>query len=716
MPDVAEQLDTEREPLSSELQDAIKDMVEKMMARERYSRIWEIRDSQKQRFFERGIQHLIWDGRNNTYQISGTTGASSWDDSNASNQPNYFDEFNIFLGYEKSFMAVFSQNQASTRPEPDNPKEALDIAAAREAEKFKRLIEKTNDHKEMQRNIARLIWTDRRVVSWTRYEINGTRFGWDGDQEKGGMVNEVFGTLETKVPISSRGIFEWPYCQIATEKDITILKEKFPEVAEKITGSLGGSSDELIARNARIAVNEGIFLQSQSGDTVEYLVTESHNWFRPSFYKTQSKAVEEQLLQQFPKGIHATFAGDVFVEAEDANMEDSLAVMHALPGDGQSRVSIGSVMVPVQENFNDLMNQCIEIYDYCIPQKWIDEAGIDIDAIQEQVSQPGEYRPYEKQAGTAMADHFFEETAVTVPQDMAAFMQELSGGLSQFLTAQQPALFGGEMGEAGKTAKGYQMAAQQALGVMGLIWTPYTVFYSTIMQQSIKTAAIARLAEGSITALVPRQGASGKNETVDIDLQDLADGNFKFSPEVDAQFPESWSQQRQVYFQLLQGAATNPELAKDLQHPDNQAVARDLIGIEGFTISSAESRDKQLAEIDEMIKGPGPMPNPAAPQAAQGMLAAARTGEQPPAPVAPEVSSIPIDPEYDDHAVEFAEVQRFLNSPEGQKLKSEQPPQFQDIRLHGLEHKAAGQAQMIQQAMQAQAMQPQPPQGAPPNA
>lgn len=716
MPDVAEQLDTEREPLSSELQDAIKDMVEKMMARERYSRIWEIRDSQKQRFFERGIQHLIWDGRNNTYQISGTTGASSWDDSNASNQPNYFDEFNIFLGYEKSFMAVFSQNQASTRPEPDNPKEALDIAAAREAEKFKRLIEKTNDHKEMQRNIARLIWTDRRVVSWTRYEINGTRFGWDGDQEKGGMVNEVFGTLETKVPISSRGIFEWPYCQIATEKDITILKEKFPEVAEKITGSLGGSSDELIARNARIAVNEGIFLQSQSGDTVEYLVTESHNWFRPSFYKTQSKAVEEQLLQQFPKGIHATFAGDVFVEAEDAKMEDSLAVMHALPGDGQSRVSIGSVMVPVQENFNDLMNQCIEIYDYCIPQKWIDEAGIDIDAIQEQVSQPGEYRPYEKQAGTAMADHFFEETAVTVPQDMAAFMQELSGGLSQFLTAQQPALFGGEMGEAGKTAKGYQMAAQQALGVMGLIWTPYTVFYSTIMGQSIKTAAIARLAEGSITALVPRQGASGKNETVDIDLQDLANGNFKFSPEVDAQFPESWSQQRQVYFQLLQGAATNPELAKDLQHPDNQAVARDLIGIEGFTISSAESRDKQLAEIDEMIKGPGPMPNPAAPQAAQGMLAAAQTGEQPPAPVAPEVSSIPIDPDFDDHAVEFAEVQRFLNSPEGQKLKSERPPQFQDIRLHGLEHKAAGQAQMMQQAMQAQAMNPKPPQGAPPNA
>lgn len=715
MPDVATQLDTEREPLSPELQDAIKDMVTKMMARERWARINEIRDSQKQRFFGRGIQHIIWDGRSNTYQISGTTGASSWDYSNAANQPNYFDEFNIFLGYQKSFMAVFSQNQASTRPEPDNPKEALDIAAAREAEKFKRLIEKTNDHKEMQRNIARYLWTDRRVVSWSRYEIDGTRFGWDGDEEKGGLVTEVYGTLETKVPINSRGIFEWPYCQIAIEKDITILKEKFPDVADKITGSLGGSSDELIARNARIAVNEGIFLQSQSGDTVEYLVTESHNWFRPSFYKTQTKDVEKQLLEQFPHGLHATFAGDVFVEAEEAKMEDALGVMHALPGDGQSRVSIGSVMVPVQENFNDLMNQCIEIYDYCIPQKWIDEAGIDIDAIQEQVSQPGEYRPFERMQGTAMSDHFFEETAVTVPQDMAAFMQELSGGLSQFLTAQQPALFGGEMGEAGKTAKGYQMAAQQALGVMGLIWTPYTVFYSTIMQQSIKAAALARLAEGSITALVPRQGSSGKNETVDIDLQDLADGNFKFAPEVDAQFPESWSQQRQVYFQLEQQAGNNQALQAELMNPDNLAVRRDLIGIEGFVIAGAESRDKQLAEIDEMMKGPGPMPNPQFQQFHDQMVQAAQTGSQPPAPQNPEVSSIPIDPDFDDHAVEFAEVQRFLNSPEGQKLKTEQPPQFQDIRLHGLEHKAAGQAQMMQQALQSQAMQP-PPQGAAPNA
>lgn len=711
MPELQEQ-DAVDEPLTQELQDAIQDMISKMMARERFSRIWEIRDSQKQRFFERGIQHIIWNGVQNCYQISGTTGASSWDDSSASNQPNYNDDFNIYLGYEKSFCAVFSQNQASTRAEPDNPKEAMDVAAAREAEKFKRVIEKSSDHKETQRHIARFLWTDRRVVSWSRYEIDGKRFGYDVDgQPKGGNVTEVFGTLESKVPITSRGIFEWPYCQIATEKDITVCKDKFANIAKKIIGASGGSSDELIARNARIAVSEGTFLNGQSGDSVEYLVTESHSWFRPSFYKTQSEDVEAQLLEMFPEGLHATFVDNIFAKAEAARMEDEIAIMHALPGDGQSRVSIGSVMVPVQENFNDLMNQAIEIYDYCIPQKWVDEEGIDIDAIQEQVSQPGEYRPYERKTGESMADHFFEETAVTVPADMAGFMKEISGPLSQFLTAQQPSLMGAEMKGAGETAKGYQMAAQQALGVMGLIWAPYTVFYSTIMGQSIKSAAKAKIEEVSMTALVPR--GNGKSEQIDIDLQDLAQGNFKFSPEVDAQFPESWSQQRQVYFQLEQQAGNNPALQAELMQPDNLAIRRDLIGIEGFVIAGAESRDKQLAEIDEMIKGPGPMPNPAVQQAAQGMLAAAQTGEQPPAPVAPLISSIPINPRTDDSATEWKECLRYINSPEGQKLKTEKPEQFQDILLHCYEHEDAMNAKLMQQAMQAQAMQPQ---GAAPNA
>lgn len=703
-----EQLAEQAEPLSQQLRDALHDMHKKMQAREQFSRIWEIRDSQKQRFFERGIQHIYWNGTNKCYQID-ATGASSTDSSNASQQPSYNDDFNIYLGYEKSFCAVFTQNQASTRAEPDDPKEAMDIAAAREAEKHKRIIEKGNDHKELQRQIARLLWTDRRVVSWTRYEVDGFRFGYDQDgQPKGGVVTEVMGTLETKVPIASKGIFEWPYFQAAREIDITVAKTRYKDIRDKITGGNGGSDVELVARNARIAVSEGTFLQSQAGDTIDYLVTECNDWFRPSFYATQSKDIEAQLLEQFPRGVHCVFVDDVFAKAEPEDMEDAINIMHALPGDGQSRVSIGACMVPIQENFNDLMNQAIECYDYCIPAKWIDEESIDIDAIQEQQAQRGSYYPMEKKQGEALANNFFEETSVTVPADMAAFMTEISGPLSQFLTAQQPSLFGGEMGEAGKTAKGYQMAAQQALGVMGLIWTPYTVFYSQIMKQSIKASAKARIEEGAISALVPRQGQSSSAEEITVDLQDLAEGNFNFSPEVDAQFPESWSQQRAVYFQLLEDAATNPELAQQLMQPDNLALARNLIGIEDFTIAGADSRDKQIAEIDEMVKGVGPLPNPAAEQI--------QAPEQAAAPVQPLVSSIPIDPEYDDHAVEYAEVTRYLNSPAGQKLKMEKPDQFQDIRLHGLEHKAVLDQRAALQAQQAMMQANTNPQGASPNA
>lgn len=720
MPDVLQEEETQQDEGQSELSETVKsslkDMMKKASEREMFARIWEIRDSWMQRMFERGNQHLYWDGNNNTFQVSGSTGGSQTaDESNASNQPTYNDNFNIYLGYEKSFCAVFCQNQASNRAEPENPKEAMDIAAAREAQKMKRVVEDKFDHKEMQRKIARYLFTDRRVVAWTRFVPKKDEEG----NEQGKKVTDIFGTLESKVPISSQDISKWPYCQIAFEVDITLAKYENRDIKKSITGGAGGASADLVARNARISCSQGTFLQSQAGESTGNLCTETHNFFRPSWYEVLEDTARDEMLAEYPDGVYAKFIDDVLSIVEPKELEDEISIMHALPGDGQSRVSIGSVMVPIQENFNDLMNQAIEIYDYCIPQKWVDEKIIDIDAIQEQQTQPGTYQPCERENQLPLSENFWEETAITMPADMAAFMEKLATELPQFLTAQQPALMGAEMGEAGKTAKGYQMAAGQALGIMGYIWKPYTTFYATITQQSVDCTAKARAEEGSMTALVPKVRKSSGREEVSIDLQDLNNGHYRFKAEGDAQFPESWTQKRAVYMTLMQGAESNPEVAKELNQPDNKALGRDLLGLEDFTVVDADSRDKQLQEIDEMIKGPGPMPDEQKiQQDVQGVQNMEATGQQVPE-VKPEdvmKSSIPIDPEYDNHQVEYEEVQRYVNSPEGLKLKTQNPPAFQDIRLHGLEHK---QILMQQQAaMQAAAAMQKPaaPQGAPANA
>ena len=54
------------------------------------------------------------------------------------------------------------------------------------------------------------------------------------------------------------------------------------------------------------------------------------------------------------------------------------------------------------------------------------------------------------------------------------------GPIAQFLTGLFPAVFGGEM-ETQKTASGYAMARDQALGRLGLVWRRLKAFYADVM-------------------------------------------------------------------------------------------------------------------------------------------------------------------------------------------------------------------------------------------
>jgi len=59
--------------------------------------------------------------------------------------------------------------------------------------------------------------------------------------------------------------------------------------------------------------------------------------------------------------------------------------------------------------------------------------------------------------------------------------------------------------------------------------------------------------------------------------------------------------------------------------------------------------------------------------------------------IPPEVSTVPIDPDFDDHASEFETCLSFINSPKGRKMKNgseQEKAGFANVRLHATEHKA----------------------------
>jgi hypothetical protein len=695
-----EKPDPTNQRLDDRLKNALRTLARMADQRDSYSYMWAVNRALKARMYLRGNQHLIWDNDQKRYLVAPQVGG----DTNASDEPTSRQSFNIYLGYAKSFMATFAQNQAAVRMESADPRNAVGIRGAEAAQKYIRIYDKFNPGKEQQVEIARFLWTDGKCVAYTREVFDGQRFGFEENAEvgeqpegvdplqgaqainkrvpRGREITSFYGTLETKFPATARTVSDCGYFKLSQEQDISQIKSDYQEQAKNLSAGTRGGSESQMARNGRIATAEGV--ESYGGGDKNHLLTKDFYWFRPSWYANLEDDLRKDILGTFPDGCFVAMCADTYLESRNESMDDHVKVMFALPGDGSNRTPIGDPEIAVQEEFNDGVNLAIETFKYGVPSTWIDEENVDIDAVQKQASEPGNHLPMKRKPGEALADNFFQEQPAQSPADLVRFLDNLQGPLSQFLTGQQPALFGGEMND-NKTASGYSMARDQAMGLMTLVWVPYKKFRADIVLDAVKCAARSR--QNDIVESVPKEGSSRDRETLTIPVDDLK-GGIVATPDTDENFPESWTQKSNKFMGLLQEAGANPVMGAVLQHPDNIALAKQMIGLEDLTVPGADSRDKQLQEIEDMRKVP-PVPDPQAIQMAE--QAATQNG----AILTPEMiaqlpltSSIAIDPEVDDSALEYAECKRWLNGSEGQKAKQNEPQWYQNVRLHMLAHKA----------------------------
>jgi hypothetical protein len=159
--------------------------------------------------------------------------------------------------------------------------------------------------------------------------------------------------------------------------------------------------------------------------------------------------------------------------------------------------------------------------------------------------------------------------------------------------------------------------------------------------------------------------------------------------------------------------------------PQNKQGFYDAVGLPEFLSEGVDSRKKQLAEWAEMQKGEGPEEDEQATQQrdqqrqqqAEQLAQQVQPGHGQQLPALPQLppvmkSSIPVDPDAEDHVAEALEMFRILNSPEGMKVKGTldldagQPGStsaaegskrtglaiWTDGKLHMLAHIAAGKA------------------------
>ena len=207
--------------------------------------------------------------------------------------------------------------------------------------------------------------------------------------------------------------------------------------------------------------------------------------------------------------------GSAYCASYNVSMDERLNVAHSTPGDGQNRSSLMHDMVGPQDTFNDLWNQQKEIFDYCIPDVYMDAATIDALAREERKAEPGAEIPVVLNPGDNINNKVMFGQNVEVPQTLIhALKTLLSGPLGQLITGMYaPAMGSGD--EHQETAKGLTILKESALGQMGITWGAAQQLLAGAIEQAVRLGASTRESEQKISVL-PAGQAVDASKVVEI--------------------------------------------------------------------------------------------------------------------------------------------------------------------------------------------------------
>lgn len=700
-PETASPYGARNEQLPDQLKKAIAAAIKVSQQEERYLRRLEVLHDRRNRFYERGHQH-IYEGKDDCFVLA-IPGASFWNaDENCEEEwGDYIDDYPIFHGFVWIIQSVLTQNGPGIDFQPINPSISEDNQAAETAEGLRRHFDRINDVKKIMRDIVRMFCLSGRVVQWVKTEENAARWGRNDDgSPKKNQTAEIFGCLETKVPIMIRDQCSFPYLIIYKDLDVRNARQDHSHIAKKIKPNEVGLDENNYERFARLGVLQGARSQFQAGEAISHMVTELHAWLRPSCWSGEEfdepfheagdedvnedgtvPTVRDMLAKIFADkqgtftGLHACYVGQTYSWAVPESMDDCLSTEQPFSGDGQFAMAVMDPAVVAQDRFNTLMNYIAETFDFGAPSTWVAADKVDYDSYVDQTAQPYGIRQLKKfmNGTTAAEDNFYREPNPEIPATLNAVIQFLMGEFLQFVLACPPAMWGESTADT-KTASGLAQSRNQALGRMGIIWAVLQKMCAKLYYQAALAASNDPDTPEEI--IVPVNG--GQNVTVRIER--LRKGHFMATPDEDSGFPDSTAAKRATLLNVVQLVAQFPPAAQQFfAAPANWKELLKLFGISEMVIPEAESHDKQVEEIEELLNGVPIEPTPEEVAQAQmeheqqaQMAAQAATvaqsqglpGPPPPAPFDPASlirSSVPIQP-WDFDQWEMQACDDYLNS------------------------------------------------------
>ena len=645
---------------NDELQAELYQLWLKCVSEDRYARLVEVKDVKKAELFWRDLQYTWWSDQDQRWNIGvNGAPAINWGDLDIDDMPRFEFSTNIYQGYGLTGIGAIAQAPPRTRFFPEDADDPEDIETAEGDTKLSKLIQRWNPTQTLMQDEAWHLYTGGVVGLYTRYVADGKKHGYEqldrleeaeaqitpdqltcpncgwtapadkavlpvpcpecgqqlnesnivpgqtatvpqdaGSEQvpKGVQVITAHGALNLKRPQWAKEKSQFHYFALEDEVHYAVLRDSYPDVADKIKPGAGFGADDSYERNARLSSAEGTRLLTQTGPAQSVLCTFARVWFRPSAFRILSKETREKFYAAAPeieeKGYRANFAGDVYCEGKVESMDDHWVVYHARPGRGQHRPAIGTSMISVQERFNTFTNIMAETYEYGIPITYRAADSFDDEANSDQRAEPGSECPVLLKTGEDIRAKIMQVRADSASPDMAQHATQLMGPIGQFLTGMPPVLFGGET-PGQKTLGGQVIERDQAMGRMGVFYVPMKQAHADILELACKD--FRANVQGKVS--MPVFGKSGDYEAETVDTTALQ-GSSKCYPEGDDSFPMLQNQKRAMVMEIVDSPVGQSFMAE----PDNADLFSTVVGVEGLVVPGAIERQFAMRMIGQLTK------------------------------------------------------------------------------------------------------------------
>lgn len=706
--------DERKDNLAEKWGKTLYDIIRAFELEDEVARSYHLRVAKLGEYYFRGFQNVYWDATANDYLNFSDSPDATEDDA------HYSKVVNIYRAHGEAIIAAMTVDVPIISFVPDNSEDANDVRTAQNYTNASLLLQRHNAAPLLFIRAVYLLWTQGFIAAYN-YNHTSEEYGFTesdkyGESEVdvasytcpscgydlGGPENlnqtptqEVQFTEDGSESIAEGKRTECPNCGEQVEPEETVTKDKILRIIGKTrepksreclevygmshikvapyattqaaTPYLVFESEEHLSKirfdyrfdaapyGDSDSFDEKAARQPQMLESLEgHTATVKKVWLRPSALFFNSTDEGEELLKDFPDGAHCVFVNTSCLKARPENLDDHWTLFEHPTSSHVHPDPMGKPLIEINDIENEITNLTLQTMEQGISQTFVHSEALDFEKYRATESKPGQMYPVNVPIGGSVPGMFYTTKTAIMSQEIDKFsMRNQENG--RFVVGSYPSLYGGSIQGGSKTYSEYAASRQMALQRLMTPYKALSAWWAKVMGKAVPEY-VSNLDEDVRFSV--KEGALSLNKVIKADIDAGRIGSVE--PDASGSFPLTWQQKRDVLMELVK--MNLPEINEAILTPENAVFLTQLIGLPELNLPGQQSRLKQFMEIQQLLMS---------------------------GPSTPEISTVPVDMDVDDHMTEARVCRDVLQSQAGLDLIDSNPEGRANILAHLKEHMAA---------------------------